>query len=309
MAVPVLDSAQVKAYQAYVQKYSADLIKIALQGFRTQGWITADDDVNGKKTYTVLKSKGMVLKPFSTTYSGSSHLEAVPRTIQTHVTKAEMDVVPSDIRASYLGFFTLPNQEVLPTFLREIVSYFLMQLATDIDKMLWAGDTDLSGIMATFDGFEKQLKTAIAASELTPIITGAVTSSNVISAFEGTYDGLSEAHRNSMLPTYIYTSKRNKDLYIRANRDAYTKYTDANKVVVNLLGTDTTIVDVPAWSGTSKIMATTKDNLVYAYDKNLTTPVKVIEQHYHLEHSTTPEFGALVVKPWDGEVAVNDQFN
>jgi hypothetical protein len=298
---------EVKAYRDYVQTYSAELMMLALQGFRTAQWLTEDNEVQGKKTFSVMKSTGMVLKPFSTTYNGSAHIEMLPRTIETHVSKGELDIVPSDIRASYLGFFTLPNQDVLPVFLQKIVSYFLMQIATDIDKMVWACDTDGTGIMGLFDGIAKQLKNAVTANELTPIATGAITASNVITSLEAVYDGLSEDHRNSLLPTYIYTSKKVKDLYIRANRDAYTKYTNDQKVVVSLLGTETTIVDVPAWSGTNKVLATAKANLIFGYDKNLNNPIKVIDQHYHIEHSLIREFGTLVAKPWDGEASVNDQ--
>ena len=301
---------QVQAYQAYVQEYSPELIKIALQGFRTAQFLKEESGIQGKRTFSVMKSTGRVLKAFNTTYEGSEGvIEMIPRTIETFVTKAEMDVVPSDIRASYLGVFTLPNQEVLPSFLVQVVSHFLMQIMTDFDELLWAGDSDATGILGTFDGFDKQITDAITATDLTEIVTGAIDAANVIASFEAVYDAIADVHKNSMMPLYLYTSKKNKDLYARAVQRATNQFTNPNEVKTMLFGTNCEIVDVPTWSGTSKVLVAPTGALMYGYDQaSALNNVNVIRQHYTLEHSVTPEIGGLIATPWDGEVAVNDQF-
>jgi hypothetical protein len=303
---------EVKSYQAYVQEFSNELIAIALNGFRTAQFLKEETGIQGKKTFSVMKSNGRVLKAFSTTYSGTGDkIEMIPRTIETYVTKAEMDIVPSDIRASYLGAFTLPNQDVLPAFLVQIVSYFIARLMTDIDELVWAGDKDggASNVLDTLNGIDKQIAVAVAASDLTEIATGTISASDVIAKFTSVYDAMADVHKVSMIPLYLYCSKKNKDLYARAVQVATNMYTNPNEVKTMLFGTDCEIVDVPAWAGTSKVLVAPKGAIIYGYDQaSAMNNINVIRQHYTLEHSVTPEIGVLIVTPWDGEIAVNDQF-
>lgn len=308
MPVAGLDLTQVKAYQDYVQEFSPELIKIALSGFKTAKYLNGEQLPNGgKKTWSVINSTERVLKVFSTTYEGSSMGDVIPRTLQTFLTKAEVNIVPSDLRKSYLGMFTLPNGDVLPEFLEMMLTHFLLRLMTDIDEIVWKGDTTLSGILGTFDGFDKQIADAIDDEVLTPNATGLITKTNIIEAFEGTYDLLSDEIKDSGIPLFLYTSQLNKDIYAREYKNSVLKYTDAGEVMTMLFGTNVQVVAVPKWRGTSKVAVTAKDNMNYGYNES-NNKIKTIEQHYHIENSTTPEIGALIMKPWDGEIAVNDQF-
>lgn len=307
MPVAGLDLAQVQAYQDYVEEFAPELLAIALSGFKTAGYLTGEQMPLGKKTWSVLNSTERVLKVFSTTYEGSELGEIIPRTLETHLTKGEVNIIPSNLRKSYLGMFTLPNNEVIPEFLEMMLSYFLMRLMTDFDELIWKGDTSLTGVLGTFDGFDKQIATAIDDLVLTPNATGLITKSNIIESFEGTYDLLSDEIKDSGMPLHLYCSQLNKDIYAREYKNSVLKYTDAGVVQTMLFGTNVEIVAVPKWRGTSKVAVTAKDNMNYGYNEK-NGQITSIKQHYHLENSTTPEIGALIMKPWDGELAVNDQF-
>jgi len=301
---------EVDAYQAYVQEFSTELMNIALQGFRTAGFLTADNEVVGKKTYTVRKSDSMILKEFSTTYSSvADQIKLIPKTIQTHTIKAEIDITPSEIRQSYLGRFALPNQDVVPAFIIDTVSYWLLRMMTDYDTLLWSSDTTGSGVTSVFDGFDKQIADAVTATDLTAIATGAITATNVVEKFEEVYDAIDDVYKNSGEPLLLYTSKKNKDLYARKERADFGKYTDDGHVKTMLFGTNCEIVDVPTWAGTSKVLVAPQNQMIYGFDGNSPNmEVKVIDQHYTLEHSVTPEIGCLILNAEDGVIAANDQF-
>lgn len=299
---------QVDAYQAYVQEFSDELMNIALQGFKTAPYLFHDTEVKGRKTYTVQKALTRVLKAFSTTYSaGAGQLDWIPRTLTTYMTKAELDITPSEIRGTYLGKFTLPNQEVLDPLLGNIVSYFLTKLATDIEELIWNGDTTGSGIMATFDGFGAQAAAAVTATDITAVATGAITSANVIASLDSVYDALDDAVKSSDQRLYCYTSKTVKDLYARAYRDAVTKYADGS-VVTQIFGTNIEIVDVPPFASTSKVLIAPMMDMAVGYEGAAVPEIFIKREHYTIEHSVTPQFGALLIKPFDGQLAVNDQF-
>lgn len=300
---------KVDAYQAYVQEFSSELMEIALQGFKTAPYLFHDTEVKGKKTYTVMKTLSRILKAFSTTYSaGADQMDLIARTLTTYVVKGEIDIVPSDLRASYLGNFTLPNQEVLDPLLAQIIAYFIKRIQTDIEEIIWNGDTAGSGVIATFDGFGKQIATAVTATDVTAVATGAITSGNVVASLDSVYDALDDGVKGSGVPMYCYTSKSVKDLYARAYRDQVTRYTDAGAVVTNIFGTDVQIVDVPPFAGTSKVLIAPMQDMVVGYEGQAMPEIFVKREHYTIEHSVTPQFGALLMKPFDGQLAVNDQF-
>lgn len=301
-----LDLTKIKAYEAYVQKYSKEIVKVALEGFATAPYLKAEGDISGKKTWTVLNSLGRVLKPFTGTYAAVPVMEKIPRTLAVELMTAEMDIHPDDILRSYEGEYILPDLKILPDYIQNILGFFLENKMTDIDEVLWKGDVALTGIMGTTDGYDKQIKEAITNAMLSPVATGAITSENVIESFEAVYDELKTNVKKR--PLFLYTSEKNKTYYARQYKKDTTKYTNAGKVMTMLFGTSCEIVGVPAWEGTSRVAVAESGNFRYGYNGALNSPLFIKPDHYKIEHSSVNQLGALIMKPWDGQLSVNDQF-
>jgi len=301
-----LDLDKVIAYQAYVQEFAPELIKIAMQGFATAANLSEETDVQGKRTFTIRKSLKRVLKPFTGSYSADAdQFDHIPRHLIMSTATAEANVVPSDIRGTYLGGAALPSQETVPAFVTEWIGDFLLRMQVDIEELIWEGDTGESGILGTFNGFSKQIAVAIAASELTEVATGTVTAADVKDQFMSVYRKVSAANRK-LGGMKLYTSLANIELYADKYQSDILKFTNPNEVKLTLFGTDCTLVDVPSWEGTDKILVAPQSAMKYGY--NNAGRIKTIEQHYHIENSAPVEIGALITTPFDGEIAVNDGF-
>lgn len=105
-------------------------------------------------------------------------------------------------------------------------AFIMQQIATKVKENLhlqgvYRGVYNAAGTtpIATMDGFLTLIAAAITATDIAPVVTGAVTADNVIDKAELVYDSLGEGYKN--VPTQMIVSPTIFDWYGRKYRSLY----------------------------------------------------------------------------------------
>ena len=117
-------------------------------------------------------------------------------------------------------------------------------------------------------GLAKRILIAIAASELTPVATGAITSSNAVAKLEQMSYAMPVAYRTSGFSLYV--SYDIFDKYQQDYRDKFKKYVELNtdgQIYIDTFARKVVIVPC-SWMGASqRVIATPKENLLLGTDR------------------------------------------
>jgi hypothetical protein len=119
----------------------------------------------------------------------------------------------------------------------------------------------------TMNGWLKIIVDEITADKIEPVITGAITSANVVDKLEMVYDNLGDAYKNKptimkVAPT-IYTWYNRK---FRSDFGANQDYKGMQRLARPLDGTLCTLVSEPGMTGSQRVIASLPENFVYGTD-------------------------------------------
>lgn len=233
------------------------------------------------------------------------------RTLKVRGIKVDLLLIPQVLEKTWLGKMKKASDPWDMPFEAYIMNYINSKITEEIRlASLYKGVYNAAGVTPTdnFNGFLKLIADEITAATLTPVVTGAITSANVINNVELTYDNLSDAVKAK--PTIMKVSPTIFDWYIRKYRVDYGKnidYSGMAKGKVTIDGTMCDIVREPGLSGSQRLIVTLKDNFVYGVDSTNGYSLDVQKFDRSLKVLIDFKAGVQFSQITGGVLAVNDQ--
>lgn len=166
---------------------SSSLFQLAYGSMDVWNDVFVLPDVKGLTRLSTLKiNKGA--KPFSCTFEATEDaIEFIPREINVHVGKYELEVCPEAYRQTYLAQFQTKGVARTPEdmpFAKYVMESIFAEFGEELnDETAYLGVHNSAGTTAAdiTDGYGTILAAGITASAITPITTGAITSANAAS--------------------------------------------------------------------------------------------------------------------------------
>lgn len=265
-------SALTTALGAYFRKDKGVLVREMLLGMNIEDRMEIWDDCKDEVPLPNLGIEDLVKPADATTFSPTSNaLKFGARTLKVRPWKVDLQLIPSILEKSWLGAAKPKgsDQYALP-FEQFIMQHIIEKIHENIRlKALFKGDYNAAGTTpgAIMDGLLTLVTDEITATNITPVVTGAVTSSNVIDKIEAVYDNLGEGYKN--VPTICLVSPTLFDWYVRKYRATYGVNMDYKGMAqgsVMIDGTLCTIMREPGMASSQRIVITPKSNIVYGVD-------------------------------------------
>jgi hypothetical protein len=192
--------------------------------------------------------------------------------------KVDLLIVPGQLEKSWLGKYKKKGSDAFDIPLEQyIMNYIIAKVQENIRmKALYKGVYNASGTTPTdiFNGILKIIADELTAGSITAVVTGAITSANVIDKMLLVYDGLDEAYKNTL--TNMPVNSTIFDWAIRKfnpilNTSLISTDTQAmqNGGRINqfpLPGTNCVVVREPGLQTSQRIHVTTPDNKIYMTD-------------------------------------------
>lgn len=255
----------VAAFGDYLRENRGILVRELFLNEDYQSQFNVLDDVTDEVALPSLKIGGL-LRPWRSNWDADADkVNFGGRTLKTRRMKADIDLIPQILYQSWLGK-QKSNKDIYDMPFEQFIMQDLIAKAKDELTLtaIYKGVYNAAGTTSadTLTGFLKIIADEITATEVTPVATGVVTASNVITSVEATIDGLSEPYKNVM--TEARVSPTLFTWYTRKYREVYggnNDYTGMAKGRVEVDGTNTTLVRTPGLSGSSRIFVTPKENL------------------------------------------------
>ena len=301
------------ALNAYAGKYAAKIIAQILMTLTVAQDVTVMDGL--KNTVRLPKlSTADFLKPYDGVFAATADaLVFGERQLTVSVGQGDLLIEPEQFRYTFLGDQlanggrNIPEEQFIFDRIKERVAN---SINTNIP---WIGDKAVtvtnaaSKVRKIADGFAKIIAAEITATKITPVVTGAITSTNAMTAVETVWKSLNPGVRGQTGIIYVSYDVFWKycDAYDTAYKTSpiFTGYSNE----VRLRHAQNWTVRPCLWMGSSqRILATLKENLYMGTDAlSELSAIKLIEDHYTVEMSMKVVLGFQIA---DLEVlAVNDQ--
>ena len=260
---------------AYMRKFEKDIWRLVTKDIEFEKYMRKVSNVTDEYVIST-GSMSEVLQPFQSTWTPKGTTTFDPRINKVRQIKA--DVLIDNIDDIYRTYLAYLADEDIDRSKWPLVRYIVEQLI--VPKMrAELAELSVNGKYAaptpgtpgasidSVDGILTIIDDEITASNLTPIVTGAMNQSNIIDKLEvDFYDQLpSEIQK---LPGQIFVSENLRKTYWRAYRNEYggnTNYTGTEKVFLD--GTRKELVGIPEMNGSQRIIHTTPGNMLLMYDK------------------------------------------
>jgi hypothetical protein len=255
-----------------------------------------------------------IIKPADpTTFSPTANaLKFGARTLKARSIKVDLLLIPDVLEKTWLGKYKKAgsNPMDLP-FEAFIMDYIAQKAQENLHlKAIYKGVYNAAGTAPgdTMTGLLKIIADEILATNITPIVTGAITADNVITSLEAVYDGLGEAYKAS--PTQLIVNPTIYNWYNRKYRAAYGANTDYAGMGGKLMldGTQCEVIAEPGLGTSQRVIATSKENKVYGVD-TVGDTAKIRTQEFDRSIKVMMDFKAGVeFKEISSEaLSVNDQ--
>lgn len=281
----------VTAFGAYYEKSPAN--KNRILGMLTQGLVTPGICTPVKTDDTIFKLSQMtiskIVQAFQKGWTPKHAIAFTPNELKLYHFKVDEDIWPDDIEATWLGF--LANESVsrqdwpLIKFLIEHADQgYLAKINSDMELEEYgkgvyvaptpgtAGDTGKS-----MNGLIHQLQTGVDAETINSINIGALTEATIFDQIELFVDSIAETYQHvnmdlCMSPKWVRAYFRDK----RAN--GYYDYKSSRDINSEIDFTPQVVKALPSLSGTDKMFATPKSNLLHLTKKSKNkTNIKIEE--------------------------------
>ncbi len=198
---------------------------------------------------------GNILKPYTKTWA-PAQITPNPRIMQVRTCKVEVELEPLKYHHTYLGLFIKPGTDPanLP-FEQYLMGKITAAAKEQMEvKGMFKGVYNPAGSTPadTMDGLNTIIEGEILAGGIAPIVTGAITSANVVEKLEGLFAMLPEEYQAS--PFKLFVSPKIKHWYNQTYRAAFggvTHNTEFNKQYLD--GTQCEIVPMPGLSGSGRV--------------------------------------------------------
>lgn len=291
------------SFQAYVQEHGTELWSRIFYGFETAQLATVLEGVKGRYTLPLLTVGNDLAKRWTSTFGTENDNKAVlgQRTIVTALNKAEFSFVPTEWESNYMGFLRRTGQDPYDfPFEAFILMKLNEKLRKEMEDAVWnavaAGSPANDDVLdETFDGFLHILADEITATNVTPVTTGSITSSNAVAKFRDMWATVDVAYKQAGLA--ILCSYTDYDNYLINYKDTYHQSpavvpvaSDYNGIQYEFGGGRTTIIPVPGFGSSRRVIMTPLDNLVIGMDG-----INDLNWNVEQNHWTIDIFGAFRV--------------
>lgn len=315
-----IDFTTVEAYKDFVEDFADSLYSDLFFGFASANYAMAHVGVKGKLVLTELLIKENLARRWDAAFVGTLNTEYKPEELIVQTNKVEHSVIPQLFESSYLGFMRQQGQssDDYP-FQAYVLGKLLEKLASEMEVAFWQGEaaavpatTDF--LRQTFDGVLKQITDAITALELTPVVTGVSTASNIIANLRTMWAQVSVVDKQNGAD--IHMSYTDFDLLRQAIKDTYkvdVAYVDINTsdyqgMFYELGSRNTRIIPVPGMGSSRRIFIHRPGNLHYGMDApGEWSNWEFEKNHRQLDFWTDFNLGVKVTQLRDGIAVVNDQ--
>ncbi len=186
------------------------------------------------------------------------------RTLIAYQSKKDYTFNPENFRNTYLAGLNPNSPEYLDAAVAQVIKEYLDALMTDT---LYLGVRNAGGTSAVDlgDGWGTKIAAEITATNLTPIVTGAITSSNAVAKVKLVARGVEPALKQKGFTLYCSFDVFEKwcDNYETLNAYQYKPDLKGDYPIQGSRG----FLKPVFWMGTSqRLIATVKDNLVFGTD-------------------------------------------
>ena len=273
-ALSALDITELNtALGAYFRKDKDILISEMLTGMNIDDRFDTMDDCKDEVPLTKLNVTDIVQPANDVTFSGTSNaLKFGARILKVRRWKVDLLLVPGQLEKSWLGKYKKKGSDAydLP-FEQYIMNYIRKRAQNNIRlRAHYKGVYNASGTapIDIMDGLLTLIETEVAAGQITPITTGALTSSNIIDSVELVFDGLGDEYKE--VETIMLCSPTNFMKYTRKYRSLYGANNDydgmTNQGSVPIDGTMCKLKREPGLTGMDALVCTLVENLKYGVD-------------------------------------------
>lgn len=305
-----LNTTSAESFRSYVQDYYDQLLTDLFVKFKSAPLFTSHEGVKGKLTLTKLTTADLVRRYSSTFAPVSDAFTFAPRHLDVVDAKVDLRIIPKEFESSYLGKFRQKGQDSMDLpFEGYILQDAIAKINAEMELAIWRAVTSVSPastdkLTALFDGIQQIIKEEITATNITPITTGAITSSNAVAAIEAVHAGLGDAYLDSVVDIFI--NPLDKIKFIQDYRERYGKYTTQADGSISL-ETGNAMIHVLSGVPANCILATPKENIHYGYDGTMDASMFNFEQEDRsikmwLDFKIGVNFGIVN----DNVMAVND---
>lgn len=309
-----------ESFQAYVQEHSTEIWSRIFYGFKTATLADVLEGVKGKVTLPLLTISDNLSKRWTSTYETTNNGKAVfnQRTLVTALCKSEFSFVPTEWEANYMGFLRKRGQDPYDF---PFEAYVLMKLneklQSELEHAVWhavddgsPADGDL--LEATFDGFLETIAAGITATDITPVVTGSVTSVNAVDKFALIWDAVDIAYKEQGLAIlcshtdYLNYIKHHKTLYHQTPM-VVPETVGYQGIQYEFGGGRVPIIPVPGLGSSRRIIATPLENLVIGIDGVNDMNWNVEQDHWSLDIFGAFRIGVQFRTIASGILVVSDQ--
>jgi hypothetical protein len=265
------------AYYESTGQNAKRVLRLLTQPTVTEGFMTpikTDDTI-----YKLANSSvSAIVQPFQKTWSPKGTDEFKPVKIEQQHIKADIEMYPDDIEATWAGFLSskdLTRKDwPLVKWLMEVSH--LPRMRSDMENdVIYKGvfvepESGVAGDAGTsMDGLRKKLVDGVTAGTINLVSgIGALDEATIFDQIEAFIDGISELYQG--VPMKVFVAPKYAKAYLRAKRDAGVyQITGPGQIdkSVDFLPFD--VEGLPSMSGTTDIFATPKENMIHLTKKDI----------------------------------------
>jgi hypothetical protein len=234
------------------------------------------------------------------------------RILKVRDCKVDLLLEPWLLEKTWLGKMKKASDPLDMPFEKFIFDYINSKIRENMRlKAIYKGVYNAAGTgpADTMNGFLKILADEITGAKITPVVTGVITSSNVIDKVEATHDALGEVYKG--VPTIMKCNSTIFTWYCRKYRLDFGSNTDYNgqpiKKRVQIDGTNCELVAEPGFGSSQRLVTTKADNFVYGTDSTSGYSVDIQKADRKLKVLIDFKSGVEFKEIHARGLAVNDQ--
>lgn len=313
-----------EAFQDYIQEHSTDVWSKMFYGFFTAGLASIVTGLKGKLTLPLLTIGDNLSKRWTSTFGDAPNNDDkviwTQRVIESFLNKIEFSFVPTEWENNYMGFLRKSGQDPYDfPFEAFVLMKIIQKQRKEFEDAVWhavqAGtpaDTDL--LQATFNGFLKIISDEITATNISPVLTGAITKANIIEKIQDMWAAVDTAYKTDA-EMAILMDFTDFDLYRIAYKEKYHQSpqtapqtgTDYPGILFELGGGRVRMIPVPGLGTSKRKIITPLNNLVIGYDGVENMNINVEQNKWQLDFFGAYRIGVQFRTLEEGVLVVNDQ--
>jgi hypothetical protein len=256
----------------YFRKDKGGIINELLLGMDIGDRFEMWDDCKDEVPLPNLSITDLIKPANDTTFSGTANALAFgARILKVRRYKVDLLLVPNVLEKTWLGKYRQKGSNPMDLPFEAFIMQYITERVHENMRMkaLFAGVYNAGGTTpgAVMDGVLKLIADEITATNITPVVTGAITNANVIDKLEQVYDSLGEAYKAS--ETQMLVNPTIFDWYTRKYRLDYGANTDYSGMPAGMFrldGTSCVVKREPGLGASQRVICTPVSNLVYGVD-------------------------------------------